>query len=348
MKIQQLLGSSSMTPAERSMGRFMRAPDHPATPPSVQVETPAPDAPAPEVKVPEAAPAKTVEQLYDEEFGGSVDPEEPAKDKTSEEAPPEDPAPEPKKDDEAAPKQENDDLAAIQRERDAARAEADRYRREADELRRANAPKEDAKDDGKKEEGQPDPRPNPDDYEFGEADSKFIEDLSEWKANDTWIRRQREADARQIEEQTRTEVAAMEANWKEARTSAETLELYPDFDQKVTEGAKNEAWLCSPIMTIAIQSSPVGTHVAYELATNAAEAERISGLAPIEQALEMGRLEGKWLAKSDKGEAAPAPANPAVKPSKAPEPPEKRSRGSGGQFASEQDAVYDRMLNEFR
>lgn len=346
MNLKPLLTTSSMTPVERAMGRFMRAPDHPA--PAAPAAPAAPEAPAAEsapadtVVIPEAPKPQTTDDLYDAEFGGTVDPE-PSEDTPAEEAPakPEAPAKE-----EAAPPKETDEVAAARREAEAARAEADRYRREADELRRAQPPK--PKEESEQQEDRPAERPNPDDYEFGEADSKFIEDLSEWKANDTFARRQQEADARQIETQTRAEIAEMEANWKEAASSPETLELYPDFNEKVLGGAKADSWKCSPLMTIAIQSSPVGTHVAYELASNAAESERISALSPIEQALEMGRLEGKHLARVGSKEAAPAPANPAVKPSNAPTPPEKRSRGSGGQFASEQDAVYDRMLNEFK
>lgn len=343
MNIKPLLTTSSMTPAERAMGRFMRAPDHPA-PAAPVVPAAEPAAPAAEpVVVPEAAKPQTTDDLYDAEFGGVVDPEAP-EDTPAEEAPAEEPEAPAKE--EAVPPKENDELAAARREAAAARAEADRYRREADDLRRAEPPK--PKEESAQPEDSPAERPNPDDYEFGEADSKFIEDLSEWKANETFARRQQEADARQIETQTRAEIAEMEASWKEAVLSDETLELYPDFAEKVTEGAKNDAWKCSPLMTIAIQSSPVGTHVAYELATNAAESERISSLIPIEQAIEIGRLEGKYLERYSSKEAAPAPASSAIKPTKAPVPPEKRSRGSGGQFSSEQDAVYDRMLTEFR
>lgn len=336
-----LLTTSSMTPVERAMGRFMRAPDHPA--PAAPVAPAAEPAPADAVVVPEAAKPQTTDDLYDAEFGGVVDPEAP-EDTPAEEAPAEEPEAPAKE--EAVPPKETDEVAAARREAEAARAEADRYRREADELRRAQPPKKE--EESAQPEDRPAERPNPDDYEFGEADSKFIEDLSEWKANDTFTRRQQEADARQIETQTRAEIAEMEASWKEAVISPETLELYPDFAEKVTEGAKNDAWKCSPLMTIAIQSSPVGTHVAYELATNAAESERIASLTPMEQALEMGRLEGMFMERTASKEAAPAPANPAVKSTKAPVPPDRRSRGSGGQFASEQDAVYDRMLTEFR
>lgn len=339
-----LLGASSMTPVERAMGRFMRAPDHPAAPaPAAPAAEEAPAAPA----VPEAVEPKTVEDLYDEEFGGSVDPEEPKEEKPASEEPPVDNTDDQPKE-EAAPPKENDEAAAARREAEAARAEADRYRREADELRR-NQPKEEAKEEQQQEESRPAQRPNPDDYEFGEADSKFIEDLAEWKANETFARRQQEADAREQESRTRAEIAEMDASWKEAIAAPDIAEQYPDFSEKVVDGAAKDAWKCSIPMTIAIKSSPVGAHVAYELATNAAESARIADLSPMEQMLEIGRLEGKYLAQAASKGAAPDGGKAATpKPTKAPEPPAARSRGAGGQFASEQDAVYDRFLKEMR
>lgn len=330
-----------MTPAERAMGRFMRAPDdHPTvaapaapSPAVVDVDTPAP-------AVPEPVDAKTVDDLYNEEFGGFVDPDKPVEANPSPE--PEPPAEE---EQEAAPPQESDEVAALRREAEEARAEADRLRREAEERRAA--PKDKQEPQEPQEESPPAQRPNPDDYEFGEADSKFIEDLAEWKANETFTRRQQETAARQQEARLREEIAELDASWKEATSPPELLEEYPDFHAKVMEGAAKETWKCSIPMTIAIKSSPVGTHVAYELASNAAEAERIFNLPPMEQMLEIGRLEGKHLARVESKGAAPKPlGSTPVKPSKAPEPPATRSRGAGGQFASAQDAVYERFLKE--
>jgi hypothetical protein len=103
-------------------------------------------------------------------------------------------------------------------------------------------------------------------------------------------------------------------------------------------------------MALAIKSSPVGPHVAYELAKNPTEAARIAKLIPVEQAFELGKLEGRHAArvagkKAVVEEPAPVPAKVA---SSAPPPPQHRSRGSGGQYVSEIGGLQDRMLKEFR
>jgi hypothetical protein len=64
---------------------------------------------------------------------------------------------------------------------------------------------------------------------------------------------------------------------------------YDDFDQI----AYNPQLRITDVMAQAIQSSDLGPEVAYHLGTNPKEAERISKLAPLVQAREIGRLEAK-------------------------------------------------------
>lgn len=181
--------------------------------------------------------------------------------------------------------------------------------------------------------------PDPEDYEFGEADSKFIADLARFSADQQFNERQQRA-------QVEAEVEALETGWREAIGKPEIAEKYPDFNDKVTEGANRGEWECSVPMAVLIKNSEVGPHVAYELATNAAEARRIAGLSTQEQLLEMGRLEGRISARLEASTSSnAAPKKKAA--TKAPPPPTARSRGSGGTFAKPEDALYEKMLREF-
>lgn len=346
----------AMTAAERQMGRYMRAPDHPApaAPAPAAEPAPAPEAAAPEPAPAAPAKAQTTDDIWDKEFGGvtlnesgEVEPPAPAEPAEPEAAPaePEGAADQqPKPDDKPATPSLEDRLAA-------AEAAAEEARREARELReQMQAPKPKSEQQPEPQEPNPeDGRPNPKDYEFGEADSEYITALAEWTADKRFEQRMAERDQQQ---QQKADYAEMQSNWDAQISAPEVAEQYPDFQQKVVEGADRGDWHCSPVMTVAIKSSPVGRDVAYELANNAAESKRIAALHPSEQVLEMGRLEGKFLYLASQRQAAadpnPTPTPAPVKPSNAPNPPPARARGAGGKFETELDQTYDRMLTEFK
>lgn len=319
----RLMITSAMTPTEQRVGRFLRAPDGHDNTPATTVEVEA----APTVPEP---PAKSTDDLYDEDYGGAVVDEEGGEEGGDDEPPAAKPEEEVKPKEEAKP--ENDvekrigDITAELRETQRQLAEERRLREEA------SKPKEETK--GEQVAGPPDPK----DYEFGDADAKFIADNARWHADQRFDER---IHAQKIEEK----IAQIETGWKGAIEVPELVEEYPDFKEKVTAGAASKAWACSPTMAILIKNSPVGPHVAYELASNADESRRIYHLSDEEQLLEFGRLEGRMTALR----AAAKPAAPAPKkvPDSAPPPPEARSRGNGGKFATEGDALYERMLKEF-
>jgi len=85
-------------------------------------------------------------------------------------------------------------------------------------------------------------------------------------------------------------------------------EKFDDFEQV----AYNPNLKITQVMAQAIQSSEVGPEVAYHLGTNPKEAERISKLAPILQAREIGKLEAKLSEAPPvkKTSSAPAPISP--------------------------------------
>jgi hypothetical protein len=322
-----LAGSAMrMTPAEARAGRFLRSPDgHDggAAPAAAPSAAPA-SAEAPAAPAAPAAPPTDAMAALELEMGDVVLPgsklDEGTGAKASEEPGVSDDGP-------------KDDLAA--------ELEAERHRANTAEeaLRAAKATKgtEPPKDDatpGSTEDS--DPAPKVEDYEFGAADENYLADWSRWNARQEFV-------SLRAKEALTAELNTIEDGWK-ATTGAEEFKAeYPDFDEVVTKGAAEERWECTPLMALAIKASPIGGHVAYELAKNPAEAARIAKLIPVEQAYELGRLEGRVGA----GRAAKTAPEPKVT-SSAPPPPASRSRGSGGQYTSELSSVQDRMLKEFR
>jgi len=90
-------------------------------------------------------------------------------------------------------------------------------------------------------------------------------------------------------------------------------EKFDDFEQV----AYNPNLKITQVMAQTIQSSDVGPEVAYYLGTNPKEAERISRLAPLLQAREIGKLEVKVsdAPPVKRTSSAPAPISPVKAPS---------------------------------
>lgn len=116
-------------------------------------------------------------------------------------------------------------------------------------------------------------------------------------------------------------LAERKAEERIARQSAEaarseTLDAYHDREEEVRakyddfeQVAYNPKLRITNVMAEAIQSSDIGPEVAYYLGTNPKEADRISRLAPVVQAREIGRIEAKLAADP-----------PAKKTTRAPDP----------------------------
>lgn len=305
-----MLTTSMMTAAERSKGRFMRAPDgHDGG-----------GAPAPA----EAAPAEQAAQETSEQENARVEAELDAEfapreaDSEAEEGNQPTEAAKPPVEEKPVHSVEERiaDATRLQREAERDAAEA---RREIADLRAkaAPAPADDTYD--------PDAAPDPAKYDYGEADPRFIADVATHASNQAY---QRNAQATEL----RIQMADMEAKWQGELAKPDLVERYPDFDTVVTKAADAGEWDCSPLMAVGIKQSPVGADVAYHLATNKADASRIARLTPIEQALEFGRLEGGFMAAAKSKVTAAAP-----KPTAAPTPPGNRARGAGGQFSTPAD-----------
>lgn len=217
--------------------------------------------------------------------------------------------------------------------REGERREQD-LRRQVEELQAGKQPapvadQEDA-DDG---------RPNPENYELGDMDPKYGEDLIEWLTDRKVAKALQAREAAEAEREAEAELGKMQDAFFERAEAVQ--ERYPDFEEVVTQGAVNGDWPCSEIMALGIMASEVGPDVAHHLATNKAEAVRISNLHPLEQARELGRIEARYLQTGNQ----PSPK----KSTTAPPPPVTQPRGAGGRFTVSADtedfAAFEKLAS---
>lgn len=103
------------------------------------------------------------------------------------------------------------------------------------------------------------------------------------------------------------------------RQQSEILELYHDKEEEARvkyddfeQVAYNPKLTITDVMAQSIQASDIGPDVIYYLGANPKEANRISRLAPILQAKEIGRIEAKLAndPPTKKTTSAPAPISP--------------------------------------
>ena len=109
------------------------------------------------------------------------------------------------------------------------------------------------------------------------------------------------------------------AQREQARQQSELLETYHEKEEEARskyddfeQVAYNPKLSITTVMAQSIQASEVGPEVAYYLGANPKEADRISRLAPILQAKEIGRIEAKMANDPPvkKTTSAPAPISP--------------------------------------
>lgn len=201
------------------------------------------------------------------------------------------------------------------------------------------------------------PDPNDDKYEFGAADPDYIKDAALFEV------KKQLAEERKGESEKAAEVGAKRAvvehiNEGMAAVEKAGTEKYEDFEAKIAEAVEARGGEpVHPLVGIGIAVSPVGADVAYALASDNAAAERIENLAksdPLKAAQAFGELEGQFTDDDDdlnladpldmaralgrmrgrlkSGAVRQEKAAPEVKTTKAPKPPEHRSRGGSGNF----------------
>jgi hypothetical protein len=175
--------------------------------------------------------------------------------------------------------------------------------------------------------GKPLVEPKPDDFKYGEVDPDYHKALGKYSAAAA-LAEERAEQAKADEERERNDARISYETKRDAMTETGTKE-YPDFEEKVIQGAVDKSYAISPLMAQLILESDGGYHVAYHLATHPKEAREIFGKSPAAQAATFGRLEERFLsAKAAKTKATPASPVPKI-----PAPPTHQSRGANGKFS---------------
>lgn len=138
------------------------------------------------------------------------------------------------------------------------------------------------------------------------SDEEYWNARSDWKADQ--LVKQRETEA--IQRQQREEADQNARRYAEAadKRNADGKAKYPDWDRTITGAFEDGTIEQGSLLHHAILESDTGHEVAYHLAKNPDEAERIAKLPPLRQIAEFGKLEVKLSAP--KTSKAPAPINP--------------------------------------
>lgn len=179
--------------------------------------------------------------------------------------------------------------------------------------------------------------PDPSKYDYGETDLDYIKDLAKYDAK-------MEIAVERTEARLKADTATLEAKW--TTNLASSVNKFPDFEEVVVAGAKEGKWKCPPVVAVGIKESDFGPDIAYKLATNPGEAERIANMSALEQAREIGRMERDIFHAN--AAPKPKPVVP-VKKSLAPTPVKRRVNGSGGASTTSADtedfAAFERMAD---
>lgn len=137
----------------------------------------------------------------------------------------------------------------------------------------------------------PTPRPVSDHYDTHE---QFIEALTDWKIEQREIKRDREAQEQRAAQSQREQVETWQSRLDSFR------DRQPDYDSAI---AAVDDIKIHKTLEEAIITSELGPQLAYELAKDRKELERIAKLGPLAAVRELGKLEARI---TDRTAAAPA------------------------------------------
>lgn len=155
-------------------------------------------------------------------------------------------------------------------------------------------------------------------YPYGELDSKYQEDLTEYRVD----KKLAERDQKRETEENKISADKEAQEWQSKYDSkiVDGVEAYDDFDEVVVKGSENNEFPLTPETAMMALASEVGHHVIYEIATNSELADKMSKMTAIQQAQQFGRLEARF-SKTSKPKSKNVP-NTA--------PPPTRRKGGGG------------------
>lgn len=226
------------------------------------------------------------------------------------------------------PEQKTDDTppwlkAEITKERNRRRAaeeETQRLKEQVDRLTRAigDKPNEERGNEPSPNDRPARPRRNdfftPEDYD--QAMDAYEEQLADWQVTQAERRVEEKLSKRGQEQAQAQRLQEAQTAWQKQVDAIKQDQ--PDFDEVVY----SDDFHCTPAMMEAIVQDDNGAKIAYHLATNPAEAEKIAAMTPVRQIAAIGRLSDKIVSAPPVSKAPPPikplgnqaptlPANPA-------------------------------------
>jgi len=177
--------------------------------------------------------------------------------------------------------------------------------------------------------------PTPDDvdadgealYPLGEFDPLYIRDLTRFTLNQERERVQMEEIQAKAQAEVRAAEQALQTQWNEKLTNA--TQEYPDLMEKgrdLLNGFNDLDPNYAGYLSAVIMSMDKGPDVLYYLSNHPEEANEIVNSGAQRATLALGRIEARFLKDEE--------AAPKKKFTKAPTPPQERTRGTNGAFIS--------------
>lgn len=193
--------------------------------------------------------------------------------------------------------------------------------------------------------------------EFVSAREKFIEDRAVYRAKKAAaeeIAAFQKKVQKQLEQEDQDAAVRAQAKLREqadkqfAEQVDDARERYEDFDEVVFDPNLK----ITSAMDYFVHKSPKGADVAYHVASNPKEAERISKLPDVRQIIELGKIEAKFLSeeKPPSQQQPGSEQNQQAAPNNAPKPkPDPPTRIGGGANISASDDPNDpNVMMDFR
>lgn len=165
-----------------------------------------------------------------------------------------------------------------------------------------------------KEATSPDDKPKSENFE---THAEYLEALTDWKVD----QREKAKEAKQRETEVKTQFQKQEESFR--AKVAEFKKEQSDYDEVIADFIEEHGDITfSPGLHELIMTSDLGPAIAYELAKNKEELDRINALSPLVAAREIGKLELRLSKDSESSK------KPEIKTTKAP-PPLKPVGGNG-------------------
>lgn len=182
-------------------------------------------------------------------------------------------------------------------------------------------------------------RPDPEKYQYGTLDDKYMEDLADYKA----ALKFQEFEARlQTQQQEKAQQEAAERASATLQTKAAEIETagaakFEDFRERVVEGGQNGDFALTKEMFETLTEIPdVAPDILYYLASYPDESAKVAQMSLRQQAMWFGRLEAEIRAEAQEP-PKPAPR----KATSAPPPLTAQTRGAGSSSGPRLDDLED-------